>query len=226
MKEISDKTENKKTVFTEIHVSSKSKGICKELKENQENSNKSSGQKKTLGNVDITLSCVKEMLKIYRETNDFSRLYFLEMLDASYNDIALFSAFKNKKVPINEIVRNIIYDYLRILKSAIKDWKYDIKKLEKKYKNTEHNHIYFKAAQEYNVIFLQYYKKELLDVSVIESKCKISKSNLSRVTKRAIKSFAPYVIRSAKLEGYTIEKSTQDDFELLDNVISLIKSCA
>lgn len=207
MKEISNKTENKSS--------------CKELKEN-----KSSSQKKPLGNVDITLSCIKEMLRIYRETNDFNRLYFLETLDASYNDIALFSAFKNKKVPINETTHNIICDYLKILQKAIKEWKYDIKELEKKYKNTEHHHIYFKAAQEYNLIFLQYYKKELLDASNIESICKISKSHLSRATKRAIKSFAPYVIRCAKLKGYVIEKSAQNNFELLDNVKSLVKSCA
>ena len=42
-------TENEKTVFTEIHVNSENKGSGKEVKEKQENSNKSAGQKKTLG---------------------------------------------------------------------------------------------------------------------------------------------------------------------------------
>lgn len=165
----------------------------------------------------INIEIISLLLSHYRNITTITKLQRTELEDLMLHCPSyIYAGFANKQIPIVD-VKNIVSDYLSLIKATIKRINADIDNARKSNDTYEMNRL----RQTRDIIKCRYLNKIELSVPEIEKKLDISRTHFPRHHKRALSVFTEYFIQELHKKNY---KGLSKDTDYIELIIYLSKS--
>lgn len=170
----------------------------------------------------INIELISLLLSHYRYIMTISKLQRAELDDLMFHCPSdIYAGFSNKQVPIVD-VKNIISDYLGLIKTTMNNINSDIVDARK-------NNDFYKLhrlTQTRSIIKCHYLNKRELSISEIADKLDISRANFARCHVRALSVFAEHFIQHLHTRNYNGLSTDTDYIELIISVSKITKKNA